>query len=121
MKKLTAMLGVVAFILVAYASDARACHISFDPEEVQVGADGKGKVTAIVKWEHRKCVLDDDDVNVDTKSVKIIKSTGFKKVKRGLFKNEIEFQLEGKEGSIRVWRECSKKGLSEGIVKIKKK
>ncbi len=121
MKKISIILGAVVFVMAAFASDALACHITFDPEEVQVGADGKGTVKAIVKWEHRKCVLDDDDVHVDANSVKIIKSTGFKKVRRGLFENVIEFQLEGEQGSIRVWRECSKKGLSEGIVKIKKK
>ncbi len=121
MKLAMISIGVLFFILAASVPEASACEITFNPAEVHVGPDGKGTVKILLKWEHRKCVLDDDDVHVDGKSVKILKSTGFKKVRRGRFENVVNFELQGKEGSIRVWRDCSLKGLSEGIVKIKKK
>ena len=121
MKFAMTTLGVFFLILVAYVPKSSACVVTFDPPEVHVGPDGKGTVKILLKWEHRKCVLDDDDVHVDGTSVKILKSTGFKKVRRGRFENVVNFELQGKEGSIRVWRDCSLKGLSEGIVKIKKK
>lgn len=110
----------VLFLIIALivAKSVSACEITFE-EGDKVKAEGrKAKITVVVKWEHRKCVLADDDINIDYNGVKKLKESGWRKERAGLFKNEIEVELMEKEGEVRVWRECSKKGISEGKVKI---
>jgi len=121
------VLSLFVFFVPYFVSDALACHITFEKtdskdkqETIKVGEDGTVVFNAVVKWEHRKCVLADDDVNIDYNGVEKIYAKGWKKIKRGLYKNEIKVKLIDKEGTVRIWRECSKKGLSEGIVKITK-
>jgi hypothetical protein len=100
------------------SSIALACFISFEPESVRAGADGRAEFDAVIRWEHRKCVLDDDDVNLDAKGLKVVSQTGWEQVKRGYFTNHIVVQLTAKEGSLRVWRDCSKKGISEHSIRV---
>lgn len=112
---LSLLLLIIALIVTKAAS---ACEITFE-EGDEVKADNKkARITAVVKWEHRRCVLADDDINIDYNGVKKIKESGWRKERAGLFKNEIEVELIEKEGKVRVWRECSKKGISEGEIKI---
>jgi hypothetical protein len=101
-----------------FTSVALACFITFEPDTVQADGDGRASFDGVIRWEHRKCVLDDDDVNLDTKGLKILSQTGWKQVKRGLFKNHFEVELTSKVGELRIWRECSKKGISEHTIKI---
>lgn len=101
-----------------FTSAALACFISASPETVRADANGRASFDAIIRWEHRKCVLDDDDVNIDTKGLKVLKQTGWQEEKRGQFKNHFDIQLTDKTGSLRVWRECSKKGISEHTITI---
>ena len=101
------------FMVVAFS-----CHITFTPDRLKLK---KGAITNIivhVKWEHRKCELDDDDVNVDYIGVKKLKIGEWTKVKRGLYKNTIKIKVLKEFAKIRVWRECTKKGLSEGIILV---
>lgn len=117
MKKVSFVFAFLFIALFAFRT-AYACEITFEQGD-KVKAEGKkAKIVAVVKWEHKKCVLADDDINIDYKGVKKVKESGWKKEKPGLFKNEIEVELTEKEGEVRVWRECSKKGLSEGKIKI---
>lgn len=113
---LIAFLALVVFI----AIPALACHISFEPSDAKVDENGIAEVVAVLKWEHRRCVLEEDDIKVDYKGVEKISESGWKKEKKGLYKNTIKVKLTAEEGSIRVWRECSKKGISEATVKIHK-
>ena len=99
-------------------SIALACFISFEPEQVAANSDGFAEFDAVIRWEHRKCVLDDDDVNVDAVGVKVISQTGWEQVKRGHFSNHFKVQLTKSEGTLRIWRECSKKGISEHTIRI---
>jgi hypothetical protein len=117
MSRVIAFLGPIAAILL-FTSIAMACFINFEPATVRADASGRASFAAIIKWEHRKCVIDDDDVNIDTKGLKILKQTGWNQFKRGHFKNEFVVQLTAKDGALRVWRECSKKGISEATIKI---
>jgi hypothetical protein len=117
MNRAIAFLGSIAVILL-FTSIAMACFINFEPATVRADANGQASFAAIIRWEHRKCVLDDDDVNIDTKGLKILKQTGWNQVKRGYFKNDFVVQLTAKDGSLRVWRECSKKGISEATIKV---
>ncbi|NOZ86352.1 MAG: hypothetical protein GXP49_08790 [Deltaproteobacteria bacterium] len=109
---------LVAVLLTSW--QASACHITFEPELAKAGPDGIASFTAVVKWEHRKCVLDDDDINVDAEGVEILEQSKWRKVKRGLFKSDFKVKLTGEKGKVRVWRECSKKGVSEGFIEITK-
>jgi len=116
------ILFVLVFLLISLVLKDRllACEITFEDGE-KVKAENKiARFTAVVKWEHKKCVLAEDDINIDYNGVKKIKESGWKKVRHGLYKNEIEVELTGEEGEVRVWRECSKKGVSEGKIKITK-
>lgn len=85
-----------------------------------VDSSGKGSFTAVIKWEHRRCPLAKDDVNVDGKGVKVLRQSGWEKVRRGLYRNRYEIQLKGRKGSIRIWRRCDKKGVSEGTITIRR-
>lgn len=115
--KVISMLGSAAAVFL-FTSVALACFITFEPDTVQANADGRASFDAVIRWEHRRCVLDDDDVNIDTNGLKILNQSGWQQVKRGLFKNHFDVQLTSKEGSLRVWRECSKKGISEHTIHI---
>jgi len=119
-----ALLGAVAgavILLALTAAPAEACQISFEPAQVMVGADGKGTVKAIVKWEHRRCVLRDDEINIEGTGVTVDRTSGWERTERGVFENEIAFTLTATEGTIRVWRECSKKGVSEWLLRVTRK
>ncbi|MCX7958920.1 MAG: hypothetical protein N3B13_07725 [Deltaproteobacteria bacterium] len=109
---------VFVFVTLLFADKLFACEITFEQGEKVKAEAKKAKITAVVKWEHKKWVLAEDDVNIDYKGAIKIKESGWKKEKPGLFKNEIEVELTEKEGEVRVWRECSKKGVSEGKIKI---
>lgn len=113
------LMGVVSLLVVGlFAIEAYACQITFEPSSVKVDAAGKATVTIVVTWEHKRCVLDDDDVNIDYVGVKLLKEGEWISGKPGLFKKTVEVQLTGTEGTVTVWRECSKKGRSEGSIKI---
>ncbi len=117
LRRLIAISGAAAAVTL-FTSVALACFITFEPENVRADSEGRASFKAVIRWEHRRCVLDDDDVNIDTKGLKILRQTGWEQVKRGTFENEFQVQLTAKEGSLRVWRECSKKGISEGTIRI---
>jgi hypothetical protein len=109
----------VGLAVVLLTGQALACSIRFEPTDVKVDKDGEATVTVWVQWEHNRCVLDDDDINIDYTGLKELSNSGWTKVKHGLFKNELKVQLTAeKEGAIRAWRECSKKGTSEASVKV---
>ncbi|MBN2797642.1 MAG: hypothetical protein JXX28_00695 [Deltaproteobacteria bacterium] len=94
---------------------ALACVIStVEPVQVVAGPDGQAQITAKVEWEHRNCELDDDDVNIDYTGLKQISATGWEEESRGIFINHLVVELTGAtDGTIHVWRECTKKGVSE--------
>jgi hypothetical protein len=115
-KAISALAAASAALL--FTSAALACFISGSPDTVRADSSGRASFDAIIRWEHRKCVLDDDDVNVDAKGLKVVKQTGWQEDKRGTFKNHFDILLVDKTGSLRIWRECSKKGISEHTIKI---
>lgn len=100
------------------AGSALACEITFEPVQVHPDDSGAFMVIAVVEWEHRNCELDDDDVNIDYGGIEEVSNTGWVKVGRGRYENEIEARLLTDNGTIRVWRDCNKKGLSEGVLAV---
>lgn len=100
--------------------EAHACEIHFDPASLSGKAGATVEVKAIVIWEHRNCVLDDDDVTVDITNGALVSQTGWKKIKRGEFHNTLKIKLLKKgETKVDVHRHCSKKGTSRGVLMIK--
>ena len=116
-KRAISFLTVMPLVLL-FSSIALACFITFEPESVHADSSGRAAFDAVIRWEHRRCVLDDDDVNLDAKGLKIVSQSGWEQVRRDTFKNHIVVQLVNKEGSLRIWRECSKKGISEHTIHI---
>ena len=117
LRKLIALSGVAAAVLL-FTSVALACFISFEPTSATADSSGRASFKAIIRWEHRRCVLDDDDINIDLHGLKILKQSGWDQTKRGYFVNDFQVQLTDKQGSLRVWRECSKKGISEATIRV---
>ena len=110
----------ILIISVSIVETSIACKISYDPGKVE-GIVGEKKTVEIeLKWEHRRCVLDEYDISMEFKGVTLIEQQGWEKVRSMLYKNVVTVRLdEPGKGTIRVYRECSKKGLSEGILTIK--
>lgn len=119
MKKL--LMIAVVFVFVIAASESFACHITFESDQLKNAQVGEViKVEAIVTKEHRRCELADDDVQVElSDNIKIVSETGWEKVGSNELHNTFEIQIlsEG-ETNLRVFRECSKKGVSEGILEF---
>ena len=113
------VLTVSLVILLGIAQGTKACKITFKPEKLD-GIVGQEKTVEVeLKWEHRRCVLDEDDINMEFKGVTLTKQEGWKKVRSMLYRNALTVRLdEPGQGMIRVYRECSRKGLSEGKLKI---
>jgi len=120
MKKLLFVFIVAVIAVVGMGADESfACHITFNPvnpEAAQVG--GIIQVEAIVTLEHRRCVLEDDDVQVElSENIKILSETGWEKVNANEIHNTFEIEvLKPGEATLRVYRDCSKKGISEGFL-----
>lgn len=101
------------------ANESFACHITFTPANLQtVRVGGIVKVEAIVTLEHRRCVLEDDNVQVElSENIKILSDAGWEKVSANEIRNTFEIEvLNPGEATLRVYRECSKKGISEGFL-----
>ena len=111
----------VVFVFVIAANESFACHITFESDQLKNAQVGEViKVEAIVTKEHRRCELADDDVQVElSDNIKIVNETGWEAVGRNEIHNTFEIQIlsEG-ETSFRVFRECSKKGVSEGVLEF---
>lgn len=111
-----ARVAAIAALFALVTSPALACIITeVEPVPVTAAADGTAKITARVEWEHRNCELDEDDVNIDLTGLVLVSSTGWDRESAGVYLNQLVVRLTGSApGSIRVWRECTKKGVSEG-------
>jgi hypothetical protein len=115
-------IGFTILTILIVTSVSYACHINFDPESYDGNIGEEINVTATVKWEHGRCVLDEYDFSFEKENLTLVKESGWEKVSRGKYKNEYTFRLvsEG-DAMARVYRECSRKGVSEEIMEIKVK
>jgi len=119
MKKLMIII-MIGWMLIS-AEKSPACEVTFTPETVEKAVVGETlTVEAILKYEHRKCVIEKDDTNLEmSENVRIVNDTGWEKVKRRLYHNFFDIQvMEEGEAWFRIFRECSKKDISEGILRI---
>jgi hypothetical protein len=113
MKKLFAACFVAYIALIGMgAGKSFACHITFTPANLQTTqVGGIVKVEAIVTLEHRRCELNDDDVQIElSENMKIISDTGWKKVGTNEIHNTFELEvLEPGEVVFRVYRNVQKR------------
>lgn len=120
MKRFFGFSAFIIIMLLGLTQMSLACKITYEPEKIE-GLVGEKKTVKIeLKWEHRRCVLDEYDTNMEFKGISLIEQQGWEKIRSMLYKNVVTVRLdEPGDAKIRVYRECSKKGLSEGILKIK--
>jgi hypothetical protein len=113
----TLMVGAAGALVPSVAS---GCVMTFQPGAVRADRDGRATFTAFIRLDHRRCILADppDCVTLSPKNLKILKQSGWKKVRRGMFSSEFEVQLTANSGALKVLRECQKKGISEGTISI---
>ena len=101
---------------------AHCCVVTFEPREVLAGADGHATFIARIRLDHNRCILDLPPLCVELRPIGlgILSESGWKKVHRSLFENRYHVALAAEQGSLRVWRECSKKGISEGEITVRR-
>jgi hypothetical protein len=101
---------------------AHCCVVTFEPREVLAGADGQATFIARIQLDHTRCILDLPPrcIELRPSGLGILSETGWKKVRRSLFENRYHVALAGERGSLRIWRECSKKGISEGEITVRR-
>ncbi len=109
----------IVFIL--FINFAFPCIIEFTPETLKMKKGETATITLHLKYEHRRCEITLDDTEFETKGIKIISMGEWIKVKRGEYKRNIKIKLTSEKGTLKVIRECTKKGISEGILKVYKK
>jgi len=111
---------VIVLVTALISVPSNACEITFKPPVLKGKLGQTVKVTAVVWWEHRRCELGKDDVDIEVRGGKLVKQSGWEKVDRGVYENDLQIKLERK-GTVEldVHRRCRKKGLSIGILKIK--
>lgn len=109
--------------VVLVPSAAWGCVMRFEPRVVRADASGRATFTALIHLDHRRCVisLPPDCVHLVPRGLKILKQGGWSRVKRALYSNTYHVQLidAASEGSLKVWRDCSKKGISEGTISVR--
>ena len=94
------------------------CHINFKPDKVLVERGQPATVTLRVELEHRRCPLPLEDTEIEEDHVEIIEQGPWTKTSRNLYEVELTLILRAERGELRVIRECEKKGISEGILKV---
>jgi hypothetical protein len=96
-----------------------ACHMTFEPEAIEGNVGDEVQVTVRVQLEHRRCELSPEDTILDMEGIHLIQDSGWEQVQRGLYENTLTIALDTPgEGHLRVYRECTRKGLSEGIAPV---
>jgi hypothetical protein len=99
---------------------AQACELTFKPGQVRADATGRATFEAFIFIEHRRCVisLPPECVHVAPVGLRILRQTGWTRAKHDMYRCEFEVQLDGAQGSLRIWRDCAKKGISAGAITI---
>lgn len=96
-----------------------ACDIHLESKEMSIKKGKETVVTVTVFLEHRRCHLDIEETEFMTDGVVIKNQSPWKSEGNNLFKAELTIVLTEDEGEIRVGRDCRKKGLSEGVLRIR--
>lgn len=118
--RLARILLSALWVVLLCPQSADACEINFSPASLSGKAGATVEVKAVVIWEHRNCILDDNDIQISVTNGTLVSQSGWTKVKRGEFTNTLKIKLSAKgEAKVDVSRHCSKKGTSRGVLVIK--
>jgi hypothetical protein len=114
-------LAVVAVIVVTGAEHkALACDYTFDPEKIEGVTGTEVTVVAHLKWTHRKCELHALDIKFEANGAEVLSFTPWTETSKSHFSSTIKLRLGAPgNGSLRVFRTCSKEGTTEGTAPIK--
>ena len=111
------LMSTLIMLLLSIRADA--CEVTFRPEKVTGRPGDIVEITTVVWWEHRRCLLGKDEVDIDIDGGKLLSQSGWNKVGRGVYENKLKIKLLKKgETTIDVHRRCRKKGVSRGVMKI---
>ena len=116
MKKLVPF--IAAAVLLAFAVPALPCEIRFEQAKMTAAPGREAQATVTVVLEHRNCKIPMEQTAVEGKGLTIVKTGTWKRIKADAFSMDITFILNAPEGELRVARECEKKGISEGVLKV---
>lgn len=115
MKKYKTM---VFFALVVFAAPLAACHIEFEPAELSARKGETVVVTVVLELEHRRCELTLEDTQYEANGLEIVKMGEWESVDRFTYRQELTLKLTADKGVLRVMRECTRKGVSEGVLTV---
>ena len=116
MKATKIILTAIAPLILLLPAISAACHIELEPDKDAIRVGDTVTIMATSILEHRNCVLEDDDYSLDlSKNATLLKQGTWTETKRGVFTNTFTIKITDTGlFSIRVYRDCSKKGISEG-------
>jgi hypothetical protein len=99
---------------------AHACELRFQPGQVEAGPDGKASFEAFIFIEHRRCVisLPPECIHLAPSGLSIVQQSPWSRAKHDLYRASFQVQLSGDRGALRIWRDCAKKGISEGTITV---
>lgn len=121
MKKTKIFLSFLLLILLVFNGEKLfACDITFEPSTVKVNSNNMASVKVTLELAHKNCPEKLKDVNFDYRGIELIKKGEWKQVSKRVFEIVLDIKLVSSNGSIRVWRECDKEGISEGTIKVSK-
>jgi len=109
---------IALFALTLLAGPLMACHIGFEPEKMSVKKGETFTVTVVLELEHRRCELTLDDTQYEVEGLEIVKKGEWQSQDRFTHRQEITLKLTADKGTLEVLRECTRKGLSEGVFTV---
>ncbi len=92
------------------------CIIHFEPKKLNLVLNRETTLTIYVELEHRKCDIPLEDTNYTANGILILKKGKWIKVKRNLYKQEITVKALKIGGTLRIWRDCEEKGISDACM-----
>ncbi|MEI6614935.1 MAG: hypothetical protein WCL37_08555 [Chrysiogenales bacterium] len=113
------MIIVFAVILMLGFSPLAACIIEITPTNNQVKIGDQMPVTVILKYEHRRCVIELKDTQVKGSGLEIIEKSDWQTISSGVYSLKMTVLIKNAKAALAVIRECDKKGISEEILKFK--
>ena len=116
MKTLKSILPAIVGLLLVVPVLSTACHIELKADKNTIKPGDLISITVTSIKEHRNCSLSDDDYYFELSDNATLLNQGtWTETKRGVFTNTYKIRVnEPGTFSFRVYRECNKKGISEG-------
>jgi hypothetical protein len=107
-----------ASLLAAASAPAWSCEIFFETGKMTAALGREIQATVTVVLEHRNCKIPMAQTTIEGKGLTIVKQGSWARTKADTYTLDITFVLDGLKGELRVIRECDKKGISEGVLKV---